>query len=79
MADGAKRPVAYADFAGTVLKAQSRTGAGGNFWWVLVKTYTGQTVDVVIDPRNLSQELKAGSIITGRFWLSAHVVSAPRP
>lgn len=77
MPDDAKRPIAYADFAGTVLKAELRSNAGGKFWWALVKTYTGQTIDVVMDPRTIAQEPKPGWIVSGRFWLSAHVVPTP--
>ncbi len=76
MPDAAKRPVAYADFAGKVLKVGQRANAaaGGRFWWMLVQTYGGATIDVVMDPATVKAEPKVGSIVTGRFWLSARVV-----
>ena len=72
-ADG--RPTAYADFAGKVLKAELRTNQAGSgrFWWALVETYGGATVDVVIDPRTIRRDPRPGSIVTGRFWLSARL------
>lgn len=77
--EGSSRPTAYADFAGAVLKSELRTnGAGkGRFWWALVQTYGGATVDVVIDPKAIRAPPKAGSIVTGRFWLSARLIPAP--
>ena len=74
-ADG--RPTAYADFAGKVLKAELRTNQAGSgrFWWALVETYGGATVDVVIDPRTIRRDPKPGSIVAGRFWLSARLAS----
>jgi hypothetical protein len=76
--EGSSRPTAYADFAGAVLKSELRTNdAGkGRFWWALVRTYGGATVDVVIDPKTIRTEPKVGSIVTGRFWLSARLVPA---
>jgi hypothetical protein len=77
--DGGKRPVAYADFSGTVLKATLRRNAagGGSFWSLLARTYDGATVDIVLDPASVKVEPKVGAIISGRFWLSAHVVPSP--
>jgi len=74
---GDGRPTAYADFAGKVLKAELRTNQAGSgrFWWALVETYGGATVDVVIDPRTIRRDPKPGSIVTGRFWLSARLAS----
>ncbi|HEX5378032.1 MAG TPA: hypothetical protein VFW47_05635 [Phenylobacterium sp.] len=75
LADSDKRPTAYADFAGKVLKTAIRTnGVGGeSFRWALVETYDHATIDVVIDPKSIPQEPKVGSIISGRFWLSARI------
>jgi hypothetical protein len=76
--DNSNLPQAYADFAGTVLKSEFRmNGVGkGRFWWALVRTYGGATFDVVIDPKTIRGELKAGSIVSGRFWLSARLAPA---
>lgn len=75
MPDDAPRPLAYADFAGTVLKSELRANAIGSskFWWALVKTYNDATFDVVMDPSTINTEPKVGSIVTGRFWLSAQI------
>lgn len=73
-ADATKRPAPQADFAGTVLKAELRTNThGGKFWWTPVKTYGGAVFDVVMDPASLKEDPKPGSIVKGRFWLSARV------
>jgi hypothetical protein len=79
MPDDAKRPTPYADFAGTVLKADMRrnTAGGASFWWVLAETYGGATVDVVIDPATIKTEPKPGNIVTGRFWMSGRLVAQP--
>ncbi|WP_340646520.1 hypothetical protein [Phenylobacterium sp.] len=71
--DEGNLPVPYADFAGTVLKTSLKTNTAGTrtFWWALVRTYEGATIDVVIDPTSINQKPKAGSIVSGRFWLSA--------
>jgi hypothetical protein len=71
--------VGYADFAGKVLKAELRTNqaGAGRFWWALVQTYAGATVDVVMDPATIAQEPRAGAIVTGRFWLSARLAPTP--
>lgn len=78
MPDGSSRPTPYADFAGAVLKSELRTNdtGKGRFWWALVRTYGGATVDVVIDPKSVRNEPKAGTIVTGRFWLSARLAPA---
>ena len=78
MPDDSKKPTAYADFAGTVMKSDLRTNVagGGKFWWALVKTYDDATIDVVMDPSTVTLEPKPGTVVTGRFWLSARAVSA---
>lgn len=70
-------PAADADFAGTVVKAERRTNAagGGTFWWALVRTYNGALIDVVLAPETVPNPIKAGSIISGRFWLSARLAT----
>jgi hypothetical protein len=76
-AGGADGPDSYADFSGTVLKSALRSNAvgGAKFWWALVKTYGGATIDVVLDPATVPNEIKPGSILTGRFWLSARLAA----
>jgi hypothetical protein len=78
MAD-AERPTAYADFAGTVLKSELRTNAAGRgrFWWALVRTYGDHTIDVVLDPAQVKLRPTPGTVVTGRFWLSGRLVTAP--
>jgi hypothetical protein len=75
MADGSSRPVGYADFAGKVLKSELRTNhsGSGNFWWALVQTYDGATIDVVADPTTLRDAPKTGAIMAGRYWLTARL------
>jgi hypothetical protein len=79
MPDDAKRPVAYADLAATILKCERKTNVqgGGSFWWALVKAYDGATIDVVLDPRSVDGDLKVGEIVAGRFWLSGRIVNQP--
>jgi len=81
MPDGAARPVAYADFAGKVIKSELRTNAigKGQFWWALVETYKGSTVDVVMDPSSVKSDPIPGSFIAGRFWLTARLSQATDP
>jgi len=79
MPDGAARPVGYADFAGKVLKSELRTNRSGSgrFWWALVQTYDGATIDVVLDPNTVHGDLKPGVVMAGRYWLSARLAPAP--
>ncbi len=71
----AKRPVAYADLAGKVLKSDLRTNAVGTrqFWWATIATYDGSIMDVVMDPRSVAMKPAPGTIVTGRFWLTARL------
>lgn len=73
---GSERPTAYADFAGTVLKSELRTNQAGRgrFWWALVKTYGGATVDVLLDPATVKRRPRPGMVISGRFWLSGRLL-----
>lgn len=75
----APRPTAYADFAGTVLKSELRTNAvgRGRFWWALVRTYGGYTIDVVLHPSQVKLEPAPGSVISGRFWLTGRLLPQP--
>ncbi len=81
MPDDAKRPIAYADFAGQIVKCELRENAigKGRFWWAVVKTYGDTTVDVVIDPTTIAGDPKVGEIVSGRFWLTAHLVTPSKP
>ena len=76
MPDGVTRPVARADFAGTILAARldTNTLGKGQFWNATVKTYDDAVFDVMLDPRQVDAAPKPGEIIAGRFWLSAHLV-----
>ena len=78
MPDGAKRQIGYADFAGKVLKSEHRTNKAGSgrFWWALVQTYDGATIDVVVDPSTIHGDPKPGAIMAGRYWLSARLAPA---
>ena len=80
MPDNAKMPIAYADFAGTVLRSELRTNVVGQkkFWWALVKTYDDATIDVVMDPSTIAKDPAPGTIVTGRFWLSAHAIETAK-
>ena len=71
-------PTAYADFVGTVLKSELRANqiGRGKFWWALVRTYGGSTINVVLDPSTVRQKLNAGSVLSGRFWLSARLAKS---
>jgi hypothetical protein len=75
MPEGAKRPVAYADLAGTIVQAALKTNAlgGGRFWWISLKTYDDAVLDVVLDPKSLTTEPRPGNVVSGRFWLSARL------
>ena len=79
MPKDANNPQAYADFAGTVLQAELRTNAAGGsqYWWASVRTYADATFDVIMDPKTVKTDPKPGSIVSGRFWLSARVAAAP--
>jgi hypothetical protein len=79
MPDDAKHPVAYADLAGTIVQCATKTNSSGpgSFWWALIKSYDGMTLDVVLDPAELHEDPKPGEIITGRFWLSARLAGSP--
>ena len=74
-------PASDADFAGTVIKAERRTNSvgGGTFWWALVRTYNDALIDVVLAPDTVPNPIKAGSIISGHFWLSARLATSSVP
>lgn len=73
------RPTAYAMFAGTVVKSELRANAAGRgrFWWALVRTYGGNTIDVVLDPSQVKLDPRPGTVVSGQFWLSGRFVPQP--
>ncbi|HYW16442.1 MAG TPA: hypothetical protein VE891_09860 [Allosphingosinicella sp.] len=72
-------PTAYADLAGTVLKSEFRSNSigGGRFWWALVRTHGGHTIDVVLHPSQVKLKPAPGAVVSGRFWLTGRLVSQP--
>jgi hypothetical protein len=68
-------PESHALIAGHVLDAAPRLNAvsGAPYWWALVDTLGG-TFDVVIDPHLLSDQPRAGNVISGWFWLSGRLL-----
>jgi hypothetical protein len=46
---------------------------GEKFYWFLVDTLGGE-IDVVADPRYVSQEPQIGGILHGTFWLSGKLL-----
>lgn len=48
--------------------------SGEKFYWILVDTYGGD-VDVVVDPKYVTEEPQIGGIVSGTFWLSGKVLN----
>jgi hypothetical protein len=69
-------PESHALIAGEVLEAAPRANAisGIQYWWALVETIGG-TFDVVIDPDLLSDQPRAGNVVSGWFWLSGRLLT----
>jgi hypothetical protein len=69
-------PESHALIAGHVLEAAPRVNviSGAQYWWALLETLGG-TFDVVIDPALLSDEPRAGSVVSGWFWLSGRLLT----
>ena len=68
------QPAARASFAGEVLEAELLTNEfGSTHWRTLVKVLGGGTVNVVFDDISIDVEPQPGNLLTGDFWLSAHV------
>ena len=67
-------PESHALIAGHVLEAAPRVNviSGAQYWWALVETLGG-TFDVVIDPALLSDQPRAGNVVSGWFWLSGRL------
>lgn len=73
-------PEPHALIAGHVVEAAERrnTVSGDPFWWALVDTIGG-TFDVVIDPALLDDDVSAGNVVSGWFWLSGQLrIGEPR-
>jgi hypothetical protein len=69
-------PESHALIAGHVLEAATRVNviSGAQYWWALVDTLGG-TFDVVIDPDLLTNEPRAGNVVSGWFWLSGRLLT----
>jgi hypothetical protein len=70
-------PEPHALFVGGVVEAEERrnTVTGRPFWWALAET-VGGTFDVVIDPELIPEPPRAGTVVSGWFWLSGRVHSS---
>jgi hypothetical protein len=67
------RPVGT--FAGEIKEFELKTNSlsGENFYALLVETLGGE-IDVVVDPKFVTQEPKIGGIVSGQFWLSGKIL-----
>jgi hypothetical protein len=52
------------------------TASGGEFVWARVRTLGGE-VEVAADPAIVRGEVVAGGIVTGSFWMTGRIGSAP--
>jgi hypothetical protein len=61
-------------FAGEIKAFDRRTNqlSGQDFYWFLVETLGGE-IDVVADPKFVTDEPKIGGIVSGQFWLSGRI------
>ena len=61
-------------FAGEIKASDLRTNqlSGQDFYWFLVETLGGE-IDVVADPKFVTEEPKVGGIVSGQFWLSGKI------
>ncbi len=68
------RPIGI--FAGEIKEFKLRTNkvSGVKFYSFLVETLGGE-VDVVADPKLITQEPKIGGIVSGQFWLSGKILT----
>jgi hypothetical protein len=60
-------------FAGKVIDAELRSNGSSRFWWTLIQTMSGATVNVVFDDVSTEKSPKIGGVVTGDFWLSARL------
>lgn len=76
--DGCQGPSAYAIFTGFIKEVELKTNALSQeqFYWLLVDTLGGE-VDIVADPRYFIETPQVGGVVSGQFWLSGHLLSAP--
>lgn len=67
------RPIGM--FAGEIKEFELKTNELSNekFYWFLIETFGGE-VDVVADPKLLSNEPQIGGIVKGQFWLTGKVL-----
>jgi hypothetical protein len=67
------RPVGM--FAGEIREFELKTNSisGEKFYWFQVDTLGGD-VDVVVDPKFVPIEPRAGHIVSGQFWLSGRII-----
>ena len=47
--------------------------SGEKFYWFLIETLGGE-IDLVCDPKFVTQEPKIGGIVSGHFWLSGKIL-----
>ena len=61
-------------FAGEIKSFDQRTNqlSGQDFYWFSVETLGGE-IDVVADPKFVTEEPKIGGIVSGQFWLSGRI------
>ncbi|MGI8543847.1 MAG: hypothetical protein ACR2MD_10270 [Aridibacter sp.] len=61
-------------FAGEIKEFDRRTNqlSGQDFYWFLVETLGG-AIDVVADPKFVTEEPEFGGIVSGQFWLSGRI------
>ena len=73
-------PESHALIAGHVIESAERrnTVTGHPFWWALVETIGG-TYDAVIDPSLLPALPRAGTVVSGWFWLSGRLQTGAKP
>ena len=71
-----EHPCARAVFAGHVQKVEKvvNTFSGRSFYWLLVRTLGGPTLDVVVDPADVEGAPVVNGVIEGDFWLSGRLV-----
>jgi hypothetical protein len=72
-------PVPFAQFAGHVLKAASLTNpmTGIPYHWARIRTVGGEA-DMVADTQTYGGAIAEGNVVSGRFWLSGHIVDTPK-
>ncbi|WP_209346880.1 hypothetical protein [Pontixanthobacter sp. CEM42] len=74
-----EEPTAHSIFAGTIREAELRIGAdGAKYWWTLVETLSGATINVVFDDVSSLEQPTVGYLLVGEFWMTAHIVDKPK-